>query len=88
MLIHKSNFVQVGGFDPMYVLGDFEDSDLCLKLIDKGLTNYVSSDIVLYHLERLSQNLVDEGDWKFKLTLVNGAYQMTKWKGLIKEVTA
>lgn len=88
MLMSKALFNEVGGFNPLYVLGDFEDSDLCLKCIDKGLSIYLSGDVVLYHLERLSQNLVDAGDWKFKLTMVNGSYQVHQWQSVIEELTA
>jgi GT2 family glycosyltransferase len=88
MLMRRALFEEVGGFDTLYVLGDFEDSDLCLKCIDKGFDIYVSHDVVMYHLERLSQDLVDSGDWKFKLTLANGVYQTNKWRELIDEVTA
>ena len=86
MFMDKSLYQEIGGFDPLYVLGDFEDSDLCLKVIDKGLKIYCSSTVRLYHLERLSQNLVDQGDWKFKLTLVNGVHQMNKWSALLEEI--
>jgi hypothetical protein len=34
----------------------------------------------------LSQDLVDSGDWKFKLTLANGVYQANKWRSLIQEI--
>ena len=88
MLIKRSLFDEVNGFDTLYVLGDFEDSDLCLKCINLGYKIYISRDIVLYHLERLSQNLVDRGDWKFKLTLANGVYQSDKWEALIEKVVA
>lgn len=88
MLMSTALFNEVGGFNPLYVLGDFEDSDLCLKCIDKGLPIYLSGDVVLYHLERLSQNLVDAGDWKFKLTMVNGSYQVHQWQSVIEELTA
>lgn len=86
MLMSTSLFRELEGFDPMYVLGDFEDSDLCLKVIDHGLKIYVSGMTRLFHLERLSQDLVDSGDWKFKLTLTNGVYQASKWRSLIQGV--
>ncbi|MBZ2163630.1 glycosyltransferase family 2 protein [Alteromonas stellipolaris] len=86
MYMNRTLYEEIGGFDPLYVLGDFEDSDLCLKVLDKGLKIYCSSTVRLYHLERLSQNLVDQGDWKFKLTLINGVYQMDKWSSLLEEV--
>jgi GT2 family glycosyltransferase/uncharacterized protein with GYD domain len=86
MLMKTALYRELEGFDPMYVLGDFEDSDLCLKVINHGLKIYVSGTTRLYHLERLSQDLVDSGDWKFKLTLANGLYQASKWRSLIQEV--
>jgi len=39
-----------------YIIGDFEDSDLCLRAILAGRRNRVAFDIELYHLERQSQN--------------------------------
>ena len=86
MLMNTALYRELEGFDPMYVLGDFEDSDLCLKVIDHGLKIYVSGLTRLFHLERLSQDLVDSGDWKFKLTLANGVYQASKWRSLIQGV--
>ena len=75
MLMENEFFQQIGGFDTCYILGDFEDSDLCLKALNQNKKIYVDGDEKLYHLERLSQNLVPSGDWKFKLTLLNGLYQ-------------
>lgn len=86
MLMEKEFFISVGGFDTRYILGDFEDSDLCLKAYQKNKKIYIDTEESLYHLERLSQNLVDSGDWKYKLTLLNGLYQKNKWGDAIKEV--
>lgn len=77
--IKKSLFNTLNGFDPAYVLGDFEDSDLCLRAIDHGKINYICRDITLNHLERLSQNLVEAGDWKHKLTLLNANTYNQRW---------
>jgi GT2 family glycosyltransferase len=86
MLMENEFFQQIGGFDTCYILGDFEDSDLCLKALNQNKKIYVDGDEKLYHLERLSQNLVPSGDWKFKLTLLNGLYQKEKWHTLIEKV--
>jgi GT2 family glycosyltransferase len=86
MLMEKEFFINVEGFDTRYILGDFEDSDLCLKAYDRNKKIYIDTQESLYHLERLSQNLVDSGDWKYKLTLLNGLYQKTKWDDAIKKV--
>lgn len=86
MLMERTLFNSLGGFDTCYILGDFEDSDLCLKARELGKEIYVDGEEKLYHLERLSQNLVQSGDWKFKLTLLNGLYQKEKWQTLISKV--
>lgn len=86
MLMEKDFFISVGGFDTRYILGDFEDSDLCMKAYQHNKKIYIDTQESLYHLERLSQNLVDSGDWKYKLTLLNGLYQKEKWGDAIKEV--
>ena len=77
--VNKQDYKALGGFDPAFVLGDFEDSDMCLRMLDIGKTNYICRDAVLYHLERQSQNLVESGRWKHNLTILN-AYQYTaRW---------
>jgi GT2 family glycosyltransferase len=86
LLIDKEKFEQVGGFETRYILGDFEDSDLCLKLVEQGYENYVLGSEKLYHLERQSQSLVDQGDWKFKLTLFNGWQHTARWNNMINEL--
>ncbi len=86
MLLKKDFYQSIGGFDTRYILGDFEDSDLCLKVYQQKKKIYLDTEETLFHLERLSQNLVDSGDWKYKLTLLNGLYQKNKWGQAIEEV--
>ncbi|MFV8422952.1 glycosyltransferase [Vibrio parahaemolyticus] len=88
MLMDTEFYRAIGGLDENYILGDFEDSDLCLKAHHHNKKVYLDDEEKLYHLERLSQDLVDAGDWKFKLTLINGTRQISKWNTLIKEVRA
>lgn len=84
--ISKSLFEQVGGFDPAYVLGDFEDSDLCLKVLEAGKRNVICRDVELNHLERQSQNLVEAGDWKHKLTIYNAIIYNQRWSNKLNEL--
>ncbi|MBT42250.1 MAG: hypothetical protein CMF12_06960 [Idiomarina sp.] len=79
MLMRRELFEQVGGFDRHYVIGDFEDSDLCLSVAALGYQNYVSGVVTLFHLERLSQRLVSDDNWKQKLSFANACYQQQKW---------
>lgn len=84
--VKKTLYIEVGGFDPAYILGDFEDSDLCLKVLETGKINYICRDVVLNHLERLSQDLVDSGGWKHKVTIINANTYTYRWKVKLKEI--
>ncbi|QIA64458.1 glycosyltransferase [Vibrio astriarenae] len=88
LLVETAKYREIGGFETQYILGDFEDSDLCLKLLESGYDNYILGTEKLYHLERLSQSLVDQGDWKFKLTLFNGWQHTQRWNPLITSLQA
>ncbi|QFT53788.1 glycosyltransferase family 2 protein [Microbulbifer sp. THAF38] len=86
MFISKALYDLVGGLDETYVLGDFEDSDLCLQLRKAGYRHYVLTDEKLYHLERMSQNLFENRDWKFKITLYNAWQHTERWGSLIEQL--
>jgi GT2 family glycosyltransferase len=83
LLLDRSLYEEVGGLSENYLLGDFEDSDLCLKLIEKGKKNYYLPTVSLCHLERQSQNLFSDTSWKTKITLFNGWQHNIKWNELI-----
>ncbi|BFT31558.1 hypothetical protein D210916BOD24_27340 [Alteromonas sp. D210916BOD_24] len=85
-VMQKSLYQQLNGFDPEYVLGDFEDSDLCLRMLELGRTNYIRRDVELYHLERQSQNLVPPGRWKHNITILNAVYFNKKWKTTLEHM--
>ncbi|GAA6135058.1 hypothetical protein NBRC116188_18480 [Oceaniserpentilla sp. 4NH20-0058] len=88
MMMETLIYNELEGLDESYILGDFEDSDLCLKALESGYKNYLDSDISLYHLERQSQNLFEDRSWKFKLTIYNGIQHTRRWDQLIKKINA
>ncbi|MDQ4064930.1 MAG: glycosyltransferase [Actinomycetota bacterium] len=54
LLIKTQLFHELGGLRGMYVQGDYEDSDLCLRLDEIGLDSWYLPDVELYHLEAQS----------------------------------
>jgi len=50
----KDIFDLVGGYSEDYVIGDYEDSDLCLKIRQLGFQIYYEPSVALYHFERRS----------------------------------
>jgi len=51
LMIDHDLFERVGGFRGIYVQGDYEDTDLCLRLREDGLENWYLPEVELYHLE-------------------------------------
>ena len=51
LLVARQYFERVGGLSGTYVQGDYEDSDLCLRLAELGLDCWYLADVELYHLE-------------------------------------
>jgi GT2 family glycosyltransferase len=83
IVMERSLALRVGGFDEAYVIGDFEDSDLCLKLRAMGLECAVDPEVQLYHLERKSQASSALG-WRMNLTLYNAWVHQRRWAAVIK----
>ncbi|WP_062111194.1 glycosyltransferase [Aureimonas sp. AU40] len=94
LVLRRRDFEAVGGFTQDYVIGDYEDSDLCLKLRrGGGEIRYVPS-AELYHLERRSMNenadytkgvaafynsWLHEGRWRADMeALMHGPFALAK----------
>ncbi len=69
MLIDAELYRAHDGLRGVYVQGDFEDSDLCLRLTAAGRTHWYCADVELYHLEGQS--------YPTPARIQNGAYN--KW---------
>lgn len=72
LMLRKQDYLDLGGFDEGYIIGDFEDSDLCLALRKRGKRLWLVPETKLWHLERQSQNLESISSFRHLLTLYNG----------------
>lgn len=79
LMMRTAHACGLSGFAEDYVIGDFEDVDLCLRIADQGLAVAVDSDVWLYHLERQSQIAPDQR-WRMNLTLYNAWLFQNRWK--------
>lgn len=77
MLMLRSDFEAVGGFDEVFVNG-CEDIDLCLKLRQAGKQIYVAPDSQILHHVSLSRSRVSLQNEK------NSQYLYSKWRKEIK----
>jgi GT2 family glycosyltransferase len=61
LLIEKDLYERMGGLPDVYVQGDYEDSELCLKLLEEGRENWYLPAAELYHLEGCSYLETERG---------------------------
>jgi O-antigen biosynthesis protein len=59
LLIDLKLYHELGGLRGVYVRGDYEDSDLCLRLRERGLECWYMAEVELYHLEGQSYPSVE-----------------------------
>ena len=83
MLIAKELFDNVRGWDRGYLIGDFEDSDLCFKIREQGKDCVYVPNVELTHLERQSFNLTGAPDFRTKVVIYNACRHQNKWSSLI-----
>lgn len=87
LLMRRDVFEAVGGFTEDYVIGDFEDSDLCLKARAAGHAVRYAPAVELYHLERRSI-LRHAGYTRGVASLYNGWLHANRWAPLMEELMA
>jgi len=85
MVLRRETAHQFGGFDETYIIGDFEDSDLCLKLHALDLKCAIDPTVQLYHLERKSQ-LSGALTWRANLTAYNAWQHQRRWAATIESL--
>lgn len=89
LMMRKADYAALGGFDEGYLIGDFEDSDLCLGLRKSGKSLWLVPAAKMWHLERQSQNLASISGYRQLLTLFNGwRFQQKIRNGEIADPTA
>jgi GT2 family glycosyltransferase len=71
LCLRKADYLAAGGLDEGYLVGDFEDSDLCMGLRARGLRAWLLPHTRLWHLERQSQNAGAISAERQLLTLYN-----------------
>lgn len=79
----KKDFQSIGGWTTDYILGDFEDSDLCLKIRSIGKKIIYLPDVTMIHLERQSVKLIGDEGFRQRLTIFNAFIHQSKWLDML-----
>ena len=84
LALRRTDFDHVEGWDSGYLIGDFEDSDLCLKLRSAGQLIAYLPTVQLTHLERQSFRLLGEGEFRTRVVIYNAFRHQSRWLKLIE----
>ncbi len=82
LMVDQGLFQSVNGFDQGYIQGDFEDMDLCLRLLRAGCQNWYDPEIELYHLEGVSYPLAQ----RMRHATYNRWLHSHKWSAVIEKL--
>jgi GT2 family glycosyltransferase len=85
MVLARATYEEVGGLCEDYVVGDFEDSDLCLRLRARGHDIWYEPAVELFHFERRSIEL-HPGYTRTIASAYNRRLHMERWGGAIAEL--
>lgn len=83
LTMRRRDFDTVDGWDTGYLIGDFEDSDLCLKLRSAGFDIAYCPYVQLTHLERQSFKLLGNDEFRTRVVIYNAARHQNKWGALL-----
>jgi GT2 family glycosyltransferase len=85
LLTTRAVFDEVGGFSEDYVIGDYEDSDLCLRIRAAGHEIRYAPGVELYHLERQSITR-HVGYTRGVASEYNGWLHAGRWSALMQDL--
>ncbi|MBZ6075157.1 glycosyltransferase [Microvirga puerhi] len=85
LVTSRDLFEKIGGFSEDYVIGDYEDSDLCLKINAADQKILYTPEVELYHLERKSMSLnldyMKGVAWQY-----NCALHASRWEAMMTRI--
>ena len=84
LTLRRRDFDRIGGWDTGYLIGDFEDSDLCLKLRAQGQHIGYLPTVQLTHLERQSFKLLGDDEFRTRVVVYNAVRHQNRWRALIE----
>lgn len=85
MLTRRSVLEEVGLFDEIYGLGNYEDDDLCLRIIRKGYGLRVALDSFIHHVGHVTTNGISDSSFS-QLMGRNAEIATEKWGGNIHQL--
>ena len=87
LAIRRSLFERIGGVCEDYIIGDYEDSDLCLRVRETGAAILYVPEAELFHFERRSIQM-HAGYTRTHASLYNRLLHHARWDGAMEAAMA
>ena len=87
LAIRRSLFERIGGVCEDYIIGDYEDSDLCLRVRETGAAILYVPKAELFHFERRSIQM-HAGYTRTHASLYNRLLHHARWDGAMEAAMA
>lgn len=84
VMVPRTVFAEVGGWDTGYLIGDFEDSHLCFAIRNAGYRVKCQPAAMLTHLERQSFSALSDDAFRLRMTICNGLRHQTIWRDYLQ----
>ena len=85
--IRSSDFDDAGRWSSDYLIGDFEDSDLCFTMREAGRAVAYHPGVALIHLERQSVAGAGDDSFRERMTILNATLYNTRWQKTLRDLT-
>ena len=79
VMLTRDMFDAIGGWDTGYLIGDFEDSHLCLAIRAQGKRVLYDRSVQLVHLERQSFKSLGSAEFRQKVVIANASRHQSLW---------
>jgi GT2 family glycosyltransferase len=79
LMMRRSEFLEIGGFDPVFSPAYYEDTDLCIRLATKGKKVYLASRSTCYHIENATSHSVESAEWATSQAEKNRLIFLERW---------
>ena len=83
MVVEKSKFDKIGGFDADNLPVSYNDVDLCIRLLEQGYLNVITPHIELFHHESLTRGDDHSSSESSKRFYKEKEYMLNKWGDIL-----
>ncbi len=84
VMARRREFLDLGGFAEDFLVGDYEDSDLCWRVNESGKSVVILDALRAVHSERTSMSLVGGDELRERISLFNTWLHARRWRPFLQ----